>query len=222
MKGKLIVIEGLDGSGKATQSQLLYDELISQGKKVVKLSFPVYESPSSGPVRMYLNGEFGTDPDDVDCYATSVLFAVDRFCSYRSSWKREYEEGTVFVCDRYTTSNEVFQISKLPRNKWDNYIQWLEGFEYKMLGIPSPDCVLFLNMSEECSAQLLKKRYNGDESKKDIHERDEEFQKRSREAALYCADKLGWKQIYCDDNGELQTIGQIHCKIMEAVEGVLK
>ena len=222
MSGKLIVIEGLDGSGKATQSRLLYEELQKRGLHVGKLSFPDYDSPSSGPVRMYLNGEFGDDPDDVDCYSTSVLFAVDRFCSYRSSWKKQYEEGTVFICDRYTTSNEVFQISKLPSDEWDRYIKWLESFEYGMLGIPQPDCVLFLNMSEECSARLLEKRYGGDESKKDIHEKDEEFQKRSREAALYCADRLGWTQITCDIDGHLLSVEEIHEMVMKAVEEVFK
>ena len=222
MSGKLIVIEGLDGSGKATQSRLLFDELKQQGIQVGKLSFPDYESPSSGPVRMYLNGEFGDDPDDVDCYSTSVLFAVDRFCSFRSSWKKEYEDGKIFVCDRYTTSNEVFQISKLPHSEWDSYITWLEDFEYRLLGIPEPDCVLFLNMSEECSARLLSKRYGGDESKKDIHERDEGFQKRSREAALYCADKLGWTHINCDSDGCLLSVDEIHEMIMKALEEVLK
>ncbi len=222
MNGKLIVIEGLDGCGKATQSALLYEELLRRGIKAEKISFPDYDSLSSGPVRMYLGGEFGTDPDDVDCYATSVLFAVDRFCSYRSSWKRAYEEGTVFVCDRYTTSNEVFQTSKLPREGWKEYLRWLEDFEYRLLGIPAPDRVLFLNMSEECSAGLLEKRYGGDESKKDIHERDEDFQKRSREAALYCAGELGWTQIYCDSDGRLQTVEEIHKKVMEAIEDMIQ
>lgn len=222
MNGKLIVIEGLDGSGKATQSRLLYNALKEKGIHVGKLSFPDYDSLSSGPVRMYLNGEFGDDPDDVDCYSTSVLFAVDRFCSFRSSWKKEYEKGSVFVCDRYTTSNEVFQISKLPEEEWDQYIHWLEQFEYEMLGIPRPDLVLFLNMSEECSARLIEKRYGGDESKKDIHERDEEFQKRSRQAALYCADKLGWTQIICDIDGQLLSVEEIHEMIMKSLEEVLK
>ena len=222
MSGKLIVIEGLDGSGKATQSRLLFNDLQKRGLQVEKLSFPDYDSPSSGPVRMYLNGEFGDDPDDVDCYSTSVLFAVDRFCSFRSSWKKQYEDGTVFVCDRYTTSNEVFQISKLPSDEWDSYIKWLENFEYEMLGIPRPDCVLFLNMSEECSARLLEKRYGGDESRKDIHEKDEDFQKRSRESALYCADKLGWTLIIFDDDGHLLSVEEIHEMVMKAVEEVLK
>ena len=217
----MIVIEGLDGSGKATQTRLLCDELERRGLNVGKLSFPDYDSLSSGPVRMYLNGEFGDSPDDVDCYSTSVLFAVDRFCSYRASWKKEYEEGKIFICDRYTTSNEVFQISKLPETEWDSYIKWLESFEYGLLGIPKPDCVLFLNMSEECSARLISKRYGGDESKKDIHERDEEFQKRSREAALYCADALGWTDIICDRDGHLLSVEEIHEMIMKALEEVL-
>ena len=135
MNGKLIVIEGLDGSGKATQSGLLFEELRKQGRRVRKLSFPDYGSLSSGPVRMDLNGEFGDHPDDVDSYAASVLYAVDRFANYRSEWKKEYENGTVFVCDRYTTSNEVFQTGKLPESQWDSYLSWLEDFEYRLTRI---------------------------------------------------------------------------------------
>lgn len=222
MNGKLIVIEGLDGSGKATQSGLLFEELRREGHRVRKLSFPDYGSLSSGPVRMYLNGEFGDHPDDVDSYAASVLYAVDRFANYRSEWKKEYENGTVFVCDRYTTSNEVFQTGKLPESQWKDYLNWLEDFEYRLMGIPRPDLVLFLNMSEECSMKLLEKRYGGDESRKDIHERDEEYQKRCRRAALYCADELGWQKIDCDRDGHILTIEEIHGKIMEAARSHLE
>lgn len=218
MSGKIIVIEGLDGSGKATQSELLFDSLRKSGKRVRKLSFPDYGSLSSGPVRMYLNGEFGKHPDDVDSYAASVLYAVDRFANFRSVWKEEYEDGMIFVCDRYTTSNEVFQTSKLPKDQWDTYIRWLEEFEYGLMGIPRPSLVLFLNMSEECSAKLLEKRYGGDERKKDIHEQDEEYQKRCRQAALYCADTLGWEKIECDEQGVLLSIDEIHAKVMETVD----
>ncbi len=218
MNGKLIVIEGLDGSGKATQSALLRKALEEKGIKVRGLSFPDYSSLSSGPVRMYLNGEFGGSPDDVDCYATSVLFAVDRFCSYRADWKADYEEETVFVLDRYTTSNMVFQTNKLPADEWDRYICWLQEFEYGLLGIPKPDLVIFLNMSEECSAGLIEKRYRGDEGLKDIHEKDEAYQKRSREAALYCAERLGWHPIQCDRDGELLSIEEIHRMILKEVE----
>jgi len=220
MSGRIIVIEGLDGSGKATQTGLLYDSLAREGLSVRKLSFPDYDSLSSGPVRMYLNGEFGSHPDDVDSYAASVLYAVDRFSNFRSSWKEDYDSGTLFVCDRYTTSNEVFQTAKLPREKWDEYIEWLEDFEYNLMGIPRPSLVIFLNMSEECSRRLLEKRYNGDEARKDIHERDTDYQKRCRESALFCADKLGWTRIDCDRDGELLTIEEIHGRVMEAVNGI--
>ncbi|MBP0969295.1 MAG: thymidylate kinase [Oscillospiraceae bacterium] len=222
MSGKLIVIEGLDGSGKATQSGLLFEAIRKDGHAVRKLSFPDYGSLSSGPVRMYLNGEFGDHPDDVDCYAASVLYAVDRFANYRSQWKREYDSGMTFVCDRYTTSNEVFQTAKLPEDQWKDYISWLEDFEYRLMGIPRPDLVLFLNMSEECSARLLVKRYGGDESKKDIHEKDEEYQKRCRRAALYSAEELGWLRIDCDEDGDLLSIDEIHGKIMDAVRSHLE
>ena len=218
MKGKLIVIEGLDGSGKATQSELLYRELENRGMKLRKLSFPVYDSESSGPVRMYLSGRFGDRPDDVDCYAASVLFAVDRFSSYMSDWKKDYEEGTVFICDRYTTSNCVFQTSKLPEEERDAYIDWLGGFEYRLLGIPEPDLVIFLNMTEENSEALVEARYHGDESMKDIHERDKAYQKKCRESALYCAARLGWKTVDCDEGGKLLSIDEIHARVMAAAE----
>lgn len=218
MSGKLLVIEGLDGCGKATQSAMLFEALKAAGKPVRKISFPDYESLSSGPVRMYLQGAFGGKPDDVDCYAASVLFAVDRFASFRSDWQRDYEAGTIFVCDRYSTSNAVFQASKLPRDEWERYLSWLEEFEYSLLGIPRPDKVLFLNMSEQCSKKLMEKRYGGDESRKDIHEKDVQYQKRSREAALFCADYLGWQRIDCDADNKLLTIEEIHQKVMQAVE----
>ena len=219
MKGRLIVIEGLDGSGKHTQAMRLRDILAARGMKVEMLSYPDYESESSGPVKMYLAGKFGSHPDDVDCYAASVLYAVDRFASYRAKWKKDYEEGTWFICDRYTTSNEVFQTSKLPKEKWDGYIRWVEDFEYRLMGIPRPDTVFFLNMSEECSGKLMEKRYSGDESRKDIHEKDVGYQKRSREAALYCAQHLGWIDIKCDDeNGDILPVETISERMIAAVD----
>ncbi len=221
MKGKLIVIEGLDGSGKATQSRLLYEELQRRGMDPGKLSFPVYESESSGPVRMYLSGRFGAHPDDVDSYAASVLFAVDRFASYRSDWKKDYDEGRVFVCDRYTTSNCVFQTNKLPEEERDAYIEWLEDFEYRLMGIPAPDLVIFLNMSEETSNALMEARYGGDENKKDIHERDAAYQKKCRESAVYCARKLGWKTLDCDAGGVLLSREEIHGRVMALVDETL-
>ena len=217
MSGKLIVIEGLDGSGKATQSNLLYEALLAQGKQVRKVSFPAYESDSSALVKMYLAGEFGKNPNDVNAYAASTFFAVDRFASYKQDWGKFYEAGGIVIADRYTTSNAIHQCSKLPREEWDSFVQWLFDFEFKLMGIPAPDKVIYLQVDPEVSQKLMTQRYQGDESKKDIHERDLSYLAKSREAAQYCADKLGWITVKCDDGDAMRSIQQIHKDILELV-----
>lgn len=209
MKGKLIVIEGLDGSGKATQSKLLFEKLQAEGKSVRKVSFPDYDSDSSALVKMYLAGDFGKDPGDVNAYAASTFFAVDRFASYKQNWGKFYEEGGIVIADRYTTSNAIHQCSKLPREEWDGFVQWLFDFEFKLMGIPAPDKVIYLQVDPQVSQKLMSIRYQGDESKKDIHESNLEYLKKSREAARYCADKLGWQTIQCDDGENMRSIDQI-------------
>lgn len=217
MSGKLIVIEGLDGSGKATQSNLLYEKLLAEGKPVRKVSFPAYESDSSALVKMYLAGDFGKDPSDVNAYAASTFFAVDRFASYKSDWGKFYQEGGIVIADRYTTSNAIHQCSKLPREEWDGFVEWLFDFEFKLMGIPAPDKVIYLQVDPQVSQKLMSIRYQGDESKKDIHESNLEYLKKSREAARYCADKLGWTTIRCDDGETMRSIAQIHENIMSLV-----
>lgn len=217
MCGKLIVIEGLDGSGKATQSNLLYEKLLAEGKPVRKVSFPAYDSESSALVKMYLAGDFGKDPGDVNAYAASSFFAVDRFASYKSDWGNFYREGGIVIADRYTTSNAIHQCSKLPREEWDGYIDWLFAFEFRLLGIPAPDKVIYLKVDPAVSQKLMTKRYQGDESKKDIHESNLEYLEKSRQAARYCAEKLGWKTIQCDDGENMRTIEQIHADVMDFV-----
>lgn len=217
MSGKLIVIEGLDGSGKATQSKLLYEKLLAEGKPVRKVSFPAYDSESSALVKMYLAGDFGKDPGDVNAYAASSFFAVDRFASYKSDWGNFYREGGIVIADRYTTSNAIHQCSKLPREEWDGYIDWLFAFEFHLLGIPAPDKVIYLKVDPAVSQKLMTKRYQGDESKKDIHESNLEYLEKSRQAARYCAEKLGWKTIQCDDGENMRTIEQIHADVMDFV-----
>ena len=140
--GKIIVIDGLDGSGKATQAGLLSERLKNSGFEVRQVSFPDYESPASGALRMYLSGDFGKEPDSVNPYAASTFFAVDRFASFAKDWKEFYSGGGIIICDRYTTSNAVHQCSKLPENEWDGFLEWLFGFEYSLMGIPAPDCVI--------------------------------------------------------------------------------
>ncbi|MGN1051010.1 MAG: dTMP kinase [Acutalibacteraceae bacterium] len=219
MAGKLIVIEGLDGSGKATQTNLLYERLKKEGKNVIRLSFPVYESESSALVRMYLGGELAENPNDVNAYTASAFYAVDRVASFIKDWKKDYEQGAIFLCDRYTTSNAVFQLAKMPKEKYDDFLSWLFDFEYVKLGVPSPDKVIYLDMPTEVSQKLLSKRYNGKEEKKDLHEKNEDFLKCCRDSAMYCAEKLSWHKIYCAKNGEPKPIYEIANDIYEAVKG---
>lgn len=217
MSGKLIVIEGLDGSGKATQARLLFEELLKVGKAVRKVSFPDYASDSSALVKMYLNGEFGTDPSDVNAYAASTFYAADRFASYKKDWGKFYEEGGLIIADRYTTSNAIHQCSKLDKESWDEFLDWLFQFEYQLLGIPAPDEVIYLQADTAVSQKLMTGRYEGDESKKDIHESNLNYLNRSRMAAEYCKDKLGWKVISCVTQGTMRPIEDIHAEIMTAL-----
>lgn len=217
MRGKLIVIEGLDGSGKATQAKLLCESLEKQGLKVRKVSFPDYDSASSALVKMYLNGEFGKDPNDVNAYAASSFYAVDRYASYKKDWGKFYEDGGVIVADRYTTSNAIHQCSKLSEDKWDEYLEWLFDFEYEKLGIPAPDAVIYLKVDTEVSQKLMTGRYDGDESKKDIHEGNIDYLNRSRKAAAYCSKKLGWKEIECCCENGMRSIEEIHNDVLSRI-----
>ena len=219
--GKLIVIEGLDGSGKATQSKMLCEKLANKGYKVRKISFPVYDSDSSALVKMYLGGKFGSKPDDVNAYAASSFYAVDRYASFKSDWGKEYSEDCIIVADRYTTSNGVHQCSKLPSDEWDSFMNWLYDFEYNKMGIPSPDCVIYLDMSPNVSQKLMSERYNGDESKKDIHEKDVEYLNRSRKAAEFCAKHDNWNVIRCDDGENPYSLEKISETVFKACENIL-
>ena len=218
MNGKLIVIEGLDGSGKATQAQKLTEALTESGERVMKVSFPDYESDSSALVKMYLNGEFGTDPNAVNPYAASSFYAVDRFASYTKNWKDFYLGGGIVVADRYTTSNAIHQCAKLPESEWEGFIQWLFHYEYELLGIPTPFRTIYLRVDPEVSQKLMTGRYAGDETKKDIHEANLAYLMRSRRAADYCADVLGWDVVNCNEQGKLLSIEAVHQIIRSIAE----
>jgi len=215
--GRLIVIEGLDGSGKATQSKLLTQYFSERGEDVLQISFPDYESESSALVRMYLSGKAGP-VSEVNAYAASSFYAADRYISYQTHWKNKWEAGYTIIADRYTTSNAVHQMSKLPRSEWDAYLLWLWDFEFTRMKLPQPSLVLYLDMPPEFSRQLMLKRYYGDESRADMHERDLAYQISCREAALFAADKLCWKIIPCCEGGELVTIDAMAGKIRGCAE----
>lgn len=222
MQGKLITLEGLDGAGKGTHTQLLLEKLGAQGRRIRKVSFPRYEKESSALVRLYLSGAFGQKPGDVNAYAASTFFAVDRFASYKEDWKEFYENGGVVLADRYTTSNAIHQCSKLPRAEWDGFLNWLFDLEYTRMGLPAPDGVFFLDMTPAVSQQLMTQRYHGQENKKDIHEKDLEYLNKSREAALYCVQKLGWTAITLDDGQKPYSIEENNAKILLEVEKALE
>lgn len=219
--GKLIVIEGLDGSGKSTQLELLGETLKKMQIDCKTVSFPDYDSDSSALVKMYLKGEFGTSPNDVNAYASSVFYTVDRFASYKTNWGKYYDDGGIILSGRYTTSNAVHQTSKLPESKWKEFLDWLYDFEYNKVGIPKPDKVIFLDMPIEVSQKLLTTRYEGDENKKDIHEANTDYLKKCRAAAGFTADYSGWTVISCAKDGEPRTISDIADDILREVKKVI-
>ncbi len=217
MSGKLLVIDGLDGSGKATQRAFLENRLLEEGHRLRGLSFPNYDSSACAPVKMYLAGEFGQKADDVNAYAASTFYAVDRYASYKMNWGEFYHSGGLLLADRYATSNLIHQCAKLPKQEWANFARWMEEFEYNKLGIPKPDLVLFLDVALEISQGLLQKRYQGQQVK-DIHEQDTEYLARCREAALWCVETQGWCVISCTENGALRTAEDIHKDVYKHIK----
>lgn len=215
---KMIVIEGLDGSGKSTQIEILKNALQKQGKKIKQIKLPDYDSQSSALVKMYLAGEFGKTPQEVNAYAASTFYAVDRYANFMNKWKQDYESETLIIADRYTTSNAAHQMVKLPRGQWDEYLEWLEDIEYTKIGIPKPNLVIYLDMPIEISQKLMTSRYGGDEVKKDVHECNVEYLKSCRNAALYATEKLGWKPVKCSQGESPRSIDEISKDIMNFVK----
>lgn len=215
---KLIIIEGLDGSGKSTQVALLEKYFENKSIAYRKIKLPDYDSASSTLVRMYLGGTFGKAADAVNAYAAGAFYAVDRFASYKLNWGSDYENGVLILADRYATSNSIYQMEKIPEIEWDSYLEWSEDFEYNKIGIPKPDTVIYLDMPVEISQQLMTARYNGDEAKKDVHEVNVDFLQKCRKSALYTAEKQGWKVIPCSDGIKPLPIDEIHKKIVGIVE----
>ena len=217
MSGRIIVLEGLDGSGKSTQFERVDAILSDKGVAHRAISFPDYAQPSSALVKMYLGGEIAEKAEDINAFAASSFYAVDRYVSYKKFWESDYTSGKLILAARYVTSNCIYQMVKLPETEWDSYIEWLVDYEYVKLGLPKPDRVIFLDMPVEVSQKLLSKRYNGDDNKKDIHEANVSFLMSCRRAALYAADKLGWIVLPCSEGGEPLGIDVITGRIMEAV-----
>lgn len=219
--GKIAVIEGLDGCGKSTQFELCAKKITEKGVSVKPISFPDYEQPSSVLVRMYLDGKLSSSADEINAYAAASFYAVDRYASFKQFWEKEYNEGIFILAARYVTSNLIYQMSKLDKQHWVEFTDWLYDYEYERLGLPKPDKVVFLDMPLEVSQRLLAARYEGDESKKDIHEANMEYMKRCREAAYFSADKLGWEMIDCSDGHDPLPIDKINTMLMDKLTELL-
>lgn len=218
---RLIVIEGLDGSGKATQAGLLAESLTAAGTPMRRISFPDYAHKSSIPVQMYLNGEIGS-LEEVNVYAASTFYSIDRYISYQTDWSRDCKEGRLILADRYTTSNACHQMVKLPQKEWNGYLDWLADLEYTRMGLPEPGLVIYLDMDPNTSRRLLEKRYGGDESRKDLHEANLFYLLSCRGAALYAAEHWGWKVIRCCDGSDPYPPEQIHQAVLAEVDAWLR
>ena len=214
MPGRLIVFEGTDGSGKSTQFARLCARLDGMGRSYQKLVFPQYDQPSSALIRMYLGGEFGTHPSDVNPYAASAFYAVDRYASLKKVWGDYYENGGLVLTDRYTTSNAVHQAVKCTPEDRGDFLRWLDDFEHNKMGLPRPDLVLYLDMPTAQAVQLLRSREASTHTSADIHELDTGYLAACRDCALQAAGLLGWKVVTCvDPAGNLRSIEEIHQEI---------
>ena len=220
--GKLIVLEGTDGSGKSTQFRLMAQRLTEEKVEFRRLVFPRYENESSALIRMYLGGQFGTKPSDVNAYAASAFYAVDRYASYKQDWGQWYEDGGLILSDRYTTSNAVHQASKETGEKQDTFLKWLYEFEYDKLGLPRPDLTIYLDVPTDFTEKLMRNREQDTGTKADIHEQDTEYLATCRRTGRAAAEFYGWTVIDCVKDGQMRSIEDIHEEIYKHVAACLE
>lgn len=221
-KGKLIVFEGIDGSGKSSQYRLLCERCKADGLEFRNIVFPRYDKESSALIRMYLNGEFGQDPADVNAYAASTFYAVDRYASYVTDWGEHYNNGGIILSDRYTTSNAVHQGSKLPADQLPQFFDWLYDLEYTRLGLPKPDLVLYLDVDVETSLARMAERRATDGSKADIHEKDAGYLAKCLELGHKAAEHYGWTMVDFKKDGEIRSLEEKQEEIYHIVKEVLR
>ena len=222
MSGKLIVFEGTDGSGKATQSGLLCKYLEREGIPYRKIDFPRYGKPSAAMVQEYLDGNLGKKPGDVNAYAASMFYAMDRYASYKQDWGEFYEAGGLIIADRYTTSNAVHQASKLPKSERDAYLNWLFDTEYGLLGLPKPDLVIYLDVPTDFTEAMMRRREADTNTTADIHEQDLTYLATCRRTGKAAAAYYGWTVINCVKDDQMRSIEDIHEEIYRHVAACLE
>ncbi len=222
--GILIAIDGVDASGKQTQTEMLYKRLKTEGRNVRMVSFPAYDKPSSVLVKEYLAGDFGKKADDVNAYAASVFFAADRFSTYRKDWKKDYDDDVIIIADRYVSSNMIHQAGKIADlQEKREFLEWINDLEFEKFGLPVPNKTIFLDMPTQYAVKLMEQRNNKitGEQTKDIHESDQSYLENSYNNALYVAEKFGWTRVSCVENSKIRTLDDIHEQIYGEVMGIL-
>lgn len=220
--GKLIVFEGTDGSGKSTQFSLLTKRLQNEGTDFRTIVFPQYSEQSSALIRMYLGGEFGQSPSDVNAYVASTFYAVDRYASFRKVWGSYYQQGGLVLSDRYTTSNAVHQASKEPDETRGEFFRWLYELEFDHMELPRPDLVLYLDVPTEITERLMRKREEISHTNADIHEQNMDYLRLCRKTGLEAASYYGWTVIHCEKDGEMRSIEDIHEEVYSLVKQCLE
>ena len=221
MQGKLIVLEGIDGSGKSTQYQKLCRRLEDEGRAFRRVVFPRYDKESSALIRQYLGGDFGSKPGDVNAYAASTFYAVDRFASYKTDWQDYYQSGGLVLADRYTTSNACHQGSKLAEGERQRFFDWLYDFEFRLLELPRPSLVIYLDIDLEVSRRQMLSRQEATHTAADIHEKDFAYLAACLDAGRYAAEHYGWKRVRCVADGVMRSVEDIHEEIYRAVSRAL-
>ena len=216
--GRLLVLDGLDGSGKFTQTNILENKFGKKNVKFTRIDYPNYCSKSSTLVKLYLNGEIATSVFDVNCYAASVFFACDHYVSYLKNWKQNYDSGELILANRYVSSNAIHQMAKLAEIDWDDYLNWLYDFEFKKLGLPLYDELIYLDLLPEISQNLIANRNVLLSKKSDLHEQSLNYLNKCRQAAFYCVKKFKWNVVKCFVKKELLSIDEVAEKIENLVE----
>lgn len=216
--GKLIVFEGIDGSGKSTQFKLLCRRFEDVGVQFERLTFPQYSEPSSALIKMYLQGEFGENASDVNPYAASTFFAVDRYASYKKVWRDPYESGTLILTDRYTTSNALHQGSKLAPAEREAFFSWLYDFEFKLMELPAPDIVIYMDIPVDKALERIVQRQAATGNAIDIHERDSAYLRDCWECGNQAAKFYGWQKIQCYSGDIARSEQDIHQEIYDIIK----
>jgi len=215
--GKLIVFEGIDGSGKSTQFEMMCKRLSSEGHQFKRLVFPRYSEPSSALIKMYLGGDFGDNPDSVNAYAASSFYAVDRYASFIQDWCEYHKSGGLILTDRYTTSNALHQGAKITPEKRESFFKWLYEYEFDLLGLPSPDLVVYMDIDADFASTRLERRQTETGTDADIHEKDMNYLRNCAISGKQAAAQLGWHKIRCVNENIERDAHEIHMEIYNII-----